>query len=65
MIVGGLVILLVVPFGVGFLHHYPVLSASLLAYSISTLLCVSLSLIGDKRFDFRIIAQETGRFDQA
>ncbi|MBS7349221.1 MAG: hypothetical protein KIG95_03515, partial [Comamonas sp.] len=62
---GSLVTLAVLPFGMGFLHLYPVLTASLLAYSISTLLCVGISLLGDQHFDFEVIAQQTGRFDRA
>lgn len=64
LIAGGLVVLVTLPFGMGFLHLYPVLSASLLAYAISTLLCVGLSLASEERFDFRDIAQRTGRFDR-
>jgi Na+/proline symporter len=56
--------LAVLPFGMGFLHQYPVLTASLLAYSVSTILCVAISLVGDERFDFSRIADETGRFDK-
>ncbi|RWY37376.1 sodium:proline symporter [Falsigemmobacter intermedius] len=65
LIAGSLVTLAVLPFGMGFLHLYPVLTASLLAYSISTLLCVGISLLGDQHFDFEVIAQQTGRFDRA
>ena len=55
----------VLPFGMGFLHLYPVLTASLLAYAISTVLCVGISLTTTERFDFARIAEETGRFDKS
>lgn len=56
--------LAVLPFGMGFLHQYPVLTASLLAYAVSTVLCVVISLAGRECFDFSRIAEETGRFDK-
>ncbi|WP_312525342.1 sodium:solute symporter family transporter [Paracoccus sp. (in: a-proteobacteria)] len=61
--VGVLAALVVLPFGVGFLHQYPVLSASLLAYAVSTILCVALSWNSDEDFDFSTIAQKTRHFD--
>ncbi|GGF81607.1 sodium:proline symporter [Paracoccus acridae] len=57
--------LAVLPLGMGFLHQYPVLTASLLAYAVSTVLCVAISLAGRERFDFARIAAETGRFDES
>ncbi|WP_313135894.1 sodium:solute symporter family protein [Paracoccus jeotgali] len=53
----------VMPFGIGFLHQYPVLTASLLAYAISMILCVALSWRSEERFDFRRISRKTGSFD--
>ncbi|MEP3686247.1 MAG: sodium:proline symporter [Sulfitobacter dubius] len=55
--------LAVLPFGIGFLHQYPVLTASLLAYAVSMILCVALSWTGRERFDFARIGAETGNFD--
>lgn len=51
--------------GMGFLHLYPVLTASLLAYAVSTILCTVISLFNPAKFDFKRIAAETGRFDDA
>lgn len=56
--------LAVLPAGIGFLHLYPVLTASLLAYAVSTILCVIVSLAGKEHFDFSRISTETGRFDK-
>ena len=57
--------LAVLPFGIGFLHQYPVLTASLLAYAVSMILCVALSWTGRERFDFDRISAETSNFDNA
>ncbi|MEO9968894.1 sodium:proline symporter [Roseibium sp.] len=65
VVAGGIAALAVVPFGVGFLHQYPVLTASLLAYAVSMILCVALSWAGRERFDFVRISAETGNFDDA
>ncbi|TCO12371.1 Na+/proline symporter [Camelimonas lactis] len=51
------------PFGIGFLHTYPVLTASLLAYAVSAILCIGISLLRPDNFDFGLLARATGRFD--
>lgn len=61
--VGVVVTLAVLPFGIGVLHTYPILTASLLAYAISAVLCVGLSFRNDVLFDFSHIAQKAGNFD--
>lgn len=63
IVAGVIVALLVLPFGMGFLHLYPVLTASLLAYAISMILCVALSSGSSETFDFESIRRRTGRFD--
>lgn len=60
---GAIVAVVTMPFGLGFLHQYPILTASLLAYSISAILCTTLSLLGNEHFDFSRIKAETGAFD--
>lgn len=65
VVAGGIAALAVLPFGVGFLHQYPVLTASLLAYAVSMILCVALSWAGRERFDFARISAETGNFEDA
>ncbi|MCK9511066.1 MAG: sodium:solute symporter family protein [Pigmentiphaga sp.] len=62
-VIGILAALAVLPFGVGFLHQYTVLTASLLAYAVSAILCTLLSLRNHEAFDFKQIARRTGRFD--
>lgn len=56
--------LVVLPFGIVFLHLYPVLTASLLAYAISMILCVALSWGSDEQLDFKRISRKTGSFDR-
>ncbi|MBU2957666.1 sodium:solute symporter family protein [Paracoccus sp. 1_MG-2023] len=64
-IIGGVVVAAAVaPFAVGFLHLYPVLTASLLAYAVSMILCVALSFANDHHFDFDAIGRKTGSFDK-
>lgn len=61
--VGVVVTLAVLPFGIGVLHTYPILTASLLAYAISAILCVGLSFRNNVLFDFSHIAHKAGNFD--
>ena len=53
----------VLPFAVGFMHTHSVLTASLLAYAVSAMLCIALSLTSSSRFDFTTIRKMTSRFD--
>ena len=54
------------PFGIGFLHTYPVLSGSLVAYAVSTIVCAAITMANKtKRFDFDLIKTRTGDFDTA
>ena len=63
-IVGVLAALVTLPFGMGFIHQYPVLTASLLAYAISAVVCVLMSWRNEASFDFSQIARRTGQFDE-
>lgn len=65
IVTGVVAALLAFPFSMGALHTYPVLTASLLAYAISTILCVAISLAGNEKFDFSHIAKKTGRFERS
>ena len=58
-----MVTLAVLPFGFGFLHTYPILTASLLAYAVSAILCVGLSFNNTRLFDFSTIKKDAGSFD--
>lgn len=62
-VVGILATIIVAPISIGALHAYPVLTASLLAYAISTLICVGMSWRNTEEFDFSTIANKTGNFD--
>lgn len=50
------------PLFIGFLRDYPVLLSALLAYGISTALCVGISLRGNERFDFDLIDERVLSF---
>ncbi len=64
LVVGAVSTLAAAPFAIGFLHLYPVLSGSLVAYAVSTIVCVALTIFGPvKRFDFALIKERTGDFD--
>lgn len=62
-IVGVVAILVSAPFAFGFLRDYTTLSASLVAYSVSTIVCYLLSFRSKMEFDFDVIAIRTGDFD--
>ena len=51
------------PFAFGFLRDYTTLSASLVAYSVSTIVCYLMSFRSKMEFDFDVIAIRTGDFD--
>ena len=51
------------PFVLGFLHDYATLSASLAAYAVSTVVCWAMSVRQPESFDFDVISQRTGDFD--
>ena len=51
------------PFALGFLHDYATLSASLIAYAVSTVVCYAMSARSSVSFDFALIKQRVGDFD--
>lgn len=51
------------PFAVGNLHEYSVLSGSLVAYAVSTVVCYLMSARSTMDFDFDTIKQRIGDFD--
>jgi Na+/proline symporter len=51
------------PFVFGFLRDYATLSGSLVAYAVSTLVCVGMSFRSGASFDFSTIKQKIGSFD--
>jgi Na+/proline symporter len=52
-------------FCVGFLRDYTVLLASLMAYGVSTIVCVVISLLSSSEFDFTQIDQKVINYDPA
>lgn len=64
VIVGSVAILATLPFGFGFLRDYETLSGSLVAYSVSFLVCYLLSFRSTQNFDFSVIRKVTGDFDE-
>ena len=63
VIVGSIASVAAAPFAFDFLRDYTVLSASLVAYAVSFLVCYFLSFRSKQNFDFSIVRQVTGTFD--
>lgn len=62
-IVGVAAVVVTAPFAIGSLHEYATLCGSLVAYSVSTVICWAMSARRREGFDFAVIAQRTGDFD--
>ncbi len=62
-IVGLVAIVVSAPFAMGALHEYAVLSGSLVAYSVSTIVCYAMSVRSKQNFDFSTIKDRVGDFD--
>ncbi|MEU4881154.1 sodium:solute symporter family protein [Streptomyces althioticus] len=62
-VVGVAAVVVSAPFAVGSLHEYATLSGSLVAYSVSTVVCWAMSVRRREGFDFSLIARRTGDFD--
>ncbi|WP_144820355.1 sodium:solute symporter family protein [Marinobacter piscensis] len=58
-IAGGLMLF----YATGFLRDYMVLTASLTAYGASTVVCTVMTLFSNERFDFDLIKQRVGNYD--
>ncbi|WP_083001763.1 sodium:solute symporter family protein [Halomonas sp. GT] len=65
VIVGALSAIVLAYFSIGFLREYTVLLASLMAYGVSTLVCVAVSLMSSSKFDFSQIDQKVINYDPA
>lgn len=65
MIVGVIAAAVMAWFCIGFLRDYTVLTASLTAYGVSTIVCVTISLMSNQRFDFARIPHLVGNYDAA
>ncbi|MFJ6305117.1 sodium:solute symporter family protein [Streptomyces althioticus] len=62
-VVGVAAVVVSAPFALGSLHEYATLSGSLVAYSVSTVVCWAMSVRRREGFDFSLIARRTGDFD--
>lgn len=65
LVLGVLTALILAPFAIGFLRDYPVLLSSLTAYGVSMLVCVTVSLRSQERFDFDHIGERVVAFQTA
>lgn len=63
-ITGALATMVSLPLVFGWMHEYTVLSASLVAYAVSTLVCVAMSVRSGASFDFSVIRERVGDFDE-
>ena len=52
-------------YSLGFLRDYTVLLASLMAYGVSTIVCIAVSLMSSSKFDFSQIDQKVINYDPA
>ncbi|WP_293953392.1 hypothetical protein [uncultured Corynebacterium sp.] len=64
-IAGTLMFVAMLPLFLGFLHDYPTLLSALVAYGISAVLCVGISLRSNERFDFDLIDDRVMSFQGA
>ena len=65
LIVGVLSAIVLAFFFAGFLREYTVLLASLMAYGVSTIVCIAVSLASSSKFDFAQIDQNVINYDPA
>ncbi|GAA1293929.1 sodium:solute symporter family protein [Brachybacterium alimentarium] len=64
VIIGAVATIAVLPFGFGYLRDYETLTGSLVAYSVSFLVCYLMSVKSSQNFDFSVIKRITGDFDE-
>ncbi|WP_193105196.1 sodium:solute symporter family protein [Brachybacterium sp. FME24] len=64
LVVGAIATVAVLPFGFGYLRDFETLSGSLVAYSVSFLVCYLMSFRSTQEFDFSVINKITGDFDE-
>ena len=63
-VTGVLATVISLPLTFGWMHEYTVLSASLVAYAVSTLVCIGMSVRSGASFDFSSISRRVGDFDE-
>ena len=64
LVIGAIAAVVLMPLCIGFLRDYTVLTGSLTAYGVSTIVCVALSLRSRERFDFSQLSQRVTSFQQ-
>ncbi|MVW78647.1 sodium:solute symporter family protein [Bordetella sp. 02P26C-1] len=64
LVIGVIAAVVLMPLCIGFLRDYTVLTGSLTAYGVSTIVCVALSLRSRERFDFSQLSQRVTSFQQ-
>ncbi|WP_241665699.1 sodium:solute symporter family protein [Prescottella subtropica] len=62
-IVGAVAVIVCTPFALGSIHDYATLTASLVAYAVSTIVCWGMSVGNRDDFDFDTIKDRVGDFD--
>ena len=65
LVFGALCAIVLAYFSLGFLRDYTVLLASLMAYGVSTIVCIGVSLMSSNKFDFTQIDQKVINYDPA
>lgn len=65
LVVGTLCAIALAYFSLGLLRDYTVLLASLMAYGVSTIVCIAISLMSSSKFDFSLINQKVINYDPA
>ncbi|GLB64237.1 sodium:proline symporter [Dietzia sp. NCCP-2495] len=63
LIIGGIAAVVSAPFVFDFLRDYDTLTASLVAYAVSTIVCYAMSVRSSMEFDFAKIARRTADYD--
>ena len=62
LVLGGLTMVVMAPFSVGFMRDYVVLLSSLTSYGVSAIVCVAVSLRSNERFDFDLLDERVVAF---
>ena len=64
IVIGATATIAMLPFWFGYLRDYETLSGALVTYAVSFLVCWALSVRSSQDFDFSVIAEVTGDFDE-
>lgn len=64
LLLGTIAALVMMPFALGFLREYPVLLSSLVAYGVSAIVCVGVSMMNRESFNFDLIGKRVIAFHE-